>query len=186
MDKILYASCAVAVILIIVTVAIIIKNRCTDTGIVCIRETRMTAVIGVMLIALGFFFVYLKLTDASIAGIDTNSYWFVAGFSLLCYTLGEFALLFTFVKRVVLFEDRIEDCSFLGKRKTLYWADIIKVERPMMKKAFVLTDRDDNVISISGDNKACNKFVEIAKTKVMEDNGTSLLQQVEHRLKGKL
>lgn len=186
MDKILYASCAAAVIALIAAVVMIVKNRCTDTGIVCVRETWMTAVIGVMMIALGFWILSLKLTDAAIAGTDENSYWFVAGFSLLCHLLGDFALLFTLVKRVVLFEDRVEECSAFGKHKTIYWEDIIKVEKPMTRKAYVLTDKDGNVISVSGDNKACNQFVDFARTKVKAASGSNLLHQVEHRLKGRL
>lgn len=186
MDKILYASCAAAVILLIATILLIVKNRCTDTGLVRVRETMMTAVMGVMCMALAVYITYLKLTDPTIAGTTENSYWFVAGFSLACHLMGDIMLLFTFVKRVVLFEDRIEDCSFFGKKQTMYWADIIKVEKPMTRKAYVLTDRDGNVISVSGDNKACKEFVDFAKSRIKSASGSNLLHQVEHRLKGRL
>lgn len=186
MDKILYASCAAAVILLIATIAMIVKNRCADTGLVCLRETWMTAVIGAMLIIIGFWVVPLKLIDPEVAGTDETSYWFVAGFGLLCHLLGDFSLLFTFVKRVVLFEDRVENCSAFGRCKTLYWADIVKVEKPMTRQAFRLTDKDGNIISVSGSSKACKQFVDFAKTKIKAANGSNLLHQVEHRLKGKL
>lgn len=186
MDKILYASCAAGIILLIAAIVMTVKFRYTDTGIVCIRETWMTAVIGGMLIALGFWLSGLKLMDATVAGTDETSYWFVAGFSLLCHLLGDFALLYTMVKRVVLYEDCVESCSVFGKCSTLYWADIVKVEKPLTRRAFKLTDKDGNIINVSGDNKACKQFVDFAKTKVKAASGSNLLHQVEHKLKGGL
>ena len=185
-DKILYASLAAAVILLIAAIVLMVKNRCTDPGLVCVRETWMTAVMGVMLMAMGVFITVMKLTDPSVAGTDKSSYWFVAVFGLLCHLLGVFMLLYTFVKRIVLFEDRIEDCSPFGITRTMYWGDIVQVEKPVTRKAYILTDRDGNTISVSGDSKASKAFVDFARTKIKSAQGTNLLHHVERRLKGRL
>ena len=186
MDKILYASLAAAVVLLIAAIVLMVKNRCTDEGLVCVRETWMTAVMGVMLVTVGVFITVMKLTDPSVAGTDESSYWFVAVFGLLCHLLGVFMLLYTFVKRIVLFEDRIEDCSPFGITRTMYWGDIVQVEKPVTRKAYILTDRDGNTISVSGDSKASKAFVDFARTKIKSAQGTNLLHQVERRLKGRL
>ena len=186
MDKILYASLAAAVLLLAAAIVLMVKNRCTDTGLVCVRETWMTAVMGVMLMVMGVFIAVMKLVDPAVAGTDDSSYWFVVVFSLLCHLMGAFMLLFTFVKRTVLFDDRIEDCSAFGFTRTMSWGDIVKVEKPVTRKAYVLTDRDGNVISVSGDSKAGREFAEFARTKIKSASGTHLLHQVERRLKGRL
>ena len=185
MDKFLYLALAAGAVLLAATAAIIVKRRCKDTGIVCIRETWMTAVLGLMIIALGFAFPALKLMDASLAGTDSNSYWFVIGFSVVCHLMGDFALLFTFLKCSVLFEDRAVEYSPFGDQSVIYWQDVVRVEKPMMKSAYVLTDRNGNTVSVSGDKKASAQFVEFAKEKVKNASGKDLLHQVEHRLNGR-
>lgn len=185
MDKFLYISLGVGVVLTIATIVLILQRRCRDTGTICIRETWMTAVLGVMIIALGFAFPVLKLMDGTLAGTDSQSYWFVIGFSLLCHLMGDFALMFTCIKCTVLFEDRAVEYSPLGDQSTLYWEDIVRVEKPMMKSYYLLTDRSGNSIRVGGDNKASRRFVEFAKSKVKNATGASLLHQVEHRLSGR-
>ena len=73
MDKNLYLALAAGVALLIASTVLIIKRRCKDTGIICIRETWMTAVLGVMVIALGFAFPVLKLMDGTLGGTDGQS-----------------------------------------------------------------------------------------------------------------
>lgn len=182
MDKILYASYAAAVVLLIATIVLIFRNRCQDDGLLRVSEPLFTAVMGLLIIAMGFWINSLKLNDAAIAGTDRSSYLFVAGFSLMCQLMGDFTLLFTFVKRVVLFNDCLEECSFLGKRRRILWKDIIKVERPVTRKAFKLTDKDGNVITVGGSDKTLKEFSDIAKEKINASEGKDLLRRVENRL----
>ena len=185
MDKFLYLALAAGAVLLAATVALIIRRRCKDTGIICIRETWMTAILGAMIIALAFAFPVLKLMDATLAGTDDQSYWFVIGFSVICHLMGDFALLFTFLKCSVLFEDRAVEYSPFGDQSVIYWKDIVRVEKPMMKSSYVLTDRNGNTVQVSGDKKASAQFVEFAKEKVQNASGRDLLRQVEHRLNGR-
>lgn len=184
MDKLLYASCLVSAAALVLTVVLCIKNRYGEDGLVCIRETWVTALMAVMLIALGVFIVYMKLADPTVSGTDANSYWFVAGFSLLCHLMGDFTILFTFVKRVVLFEDSVEACSVLGKKTRVAWKDITKVDKSMMSKAIKMTDVHGNTLSVSGDDKSLKRFTEIAREKLKASQGSDLLRNVESRLRG--
>ena len=185
MDKYLYLALAAGAALLIASTVLIIKRRCKDTGIICIRETWMTAVLGVMVIALGFAFPVLKLMDGTLAGTDDQSYWFVIGFSVICHLMGDFVLLFTFLKCSVLFEDRAVEYGPFGHQNVIYWDDIVRVEKPMMKSAYVMTDRNGNTVHVSGDKKASQQFVEFAREKVKNASGSDLLRQVEHRLNGR-
>lgn len=185
MDKFLYLALVGGVVLLGATVVLILKKRCKETGIVCIRETWMTAVLGLMIIALAFAFPVMKLMDSSLSGTDSQSYWFIIGFSVLCHLMGDFTLLFTCIKCTVLYEDRAVEYSPLGNQNVIYWKDIVRVEKPLMKSAYVLTDRNGNTIHAGGDKKASRQFVDFAKEKVKNASGTDLLHQVEHRLNGR-
>lgn len=184
MNSILYASGAAAAVLLIGTVIFILRSRYEGDGLMCLKETWMTAVMGAMLIAMGCWVLYMKWTDAAVAGTDRTSYWFVAGFGLLCQLMGDFALLLTFVKRIVLFDDRVEAVSAFGRRQILYWEEIVRVEKPLTRRAFKLTDKNGGCITVSGDNKACSDFAAFAQAKVRAAQGSDLLRQVEARLHG--
>lgn len=185
MDNRLIACLVLGCAALLATLVLIWKRRCRETGLLCIRETWMTAVLGLMLLALGFAFPILKTMDPTAAGTDARSYWFVAAFGLACYCLGDYALLFTFVKCTVLHEDRAVAYSTLGAQQTLYWADVVRVEKPVTRSCYILTDQDGNSIQVGGDSKASRQFMEFAREKVKGASGTELLRQVEHRLGGK-
>lgn len=185
MNNMLYISCAAAAVLLIVTIVLCIRNRCEDEGLLCVKEIPLTAMMGLMMIVLGVWMVYLKLIDPTVAGTDRDSYLFVAVFSLVCHLMGDFCLLYTFVKRVVVFNDRVEECSAFGKRRTMYWTEVVKIEKPVTRKAFKLHDKVGNVITVSGADKAYKEFADIAKDKIKSSQGRDLLNVVENRLRGK-
>ncbi len=185
MTSLLYLSLAAGIVMLAVTIALIAKKRCHDPKAICIRETWMTAVMGIMMIALALFFPVAKLMDNSLAGTEATSYWFVVGFSILCHLMGDFTLLFSLVKCVALYEDRAVEYSFLGQQTTIYWEDVVKVDKPMMRSSFTLKDCHGNSISAGGDDKAQKTFVAFAKPKIKSAGGMNLVSQVEHRLNGR-
>lgn len=185
MDNYLYIGIAAGVVLLAATIALILKRRCKDSGILCIRETWMTAVLGLMVVVLGFAMPVMKLVDPSLMGTGSTSVWYVIGFSLACHLMGDFVLLFSLVKCAVLYEDRAVEYGPFGDQSVIYWDDVVRVEKPMMKSAYVLRDRNGNTISVGGDKKASQQFVDFAKEKVKNASGKDLLHQVEHRLKGR-
>ena len=185
MDKFLYIGIAAGAVLLAATIALTLKRRCKDTGILCIRETWMTAVLGLMVIVLGFAMPAMKLVDPSLMGTGSTSVWYVIGFALACHLMGDFVLLFTLVKCTVLYEDRAVEYGPFGDQSVIYWVDVVRVEKPMMKSNYVLTDRNGNTVSVSGDKKASQQFVDFAKEKVKNASGKDLLHQVEHRLSGR-
>lgn len=185
MDKILYASIAVAVLLLAGTIFLSIKKRPEGLSDVCVREDWMTAVMGAMVIVLGIWFAIMKLQDPALSGSDATSYWYIAGFCVVGNLVGDFMLLYTFVKRVELYEDRVESYSALGKCTTLSWSQIVQVKKPMMGRSTKLVSSDGTVISVSGAPKACDAFVDYARPRINSAQGSNLLKHVENRLKGR-
>lgn len=181
---ILYLSLILGAALLLAAAVIIMKKRCRDTGLLCVRETWMTAVLGAMIIGLGFAFPIMKLMDGTLAGTDSQSFWIVGGFGLLCHLMGDFALLFTCVKCAAVYDDRVAAYSPFGAQTVIYWQDVVQVEKPMMKSVYVMTDRNGCSIRVGGSSKAVREFVEFAKTKVKNATGAALLHQIEHRLGG--
>lgn len=185
MDKILYAGFAVAVLALAGTIWMIVKNRSEGLSLVCIREDWMTAVMGLMVLVLGVWFLWLKLSDGTVAGTDANSYWFVAGLGLACNLMGDFMMLYATVKRIELYDDRVESISAFGKVAALGWEEIVEVKKPTMGRSIRLTGKDGTVISVSGSNKGCDEFVDFARSKVKSSQRGNLLKHVENRLRGK-
>jgi hypothetical protein len=183
MQTILLSSVVVSVVLLLGSGVFIARSQPGDKGLACLHETWMTAVMGVMLIALGFAICAMKWIDPTIAGEGTNSYWFVAGFNIVCQLLGIFALLFTWVKKVVAFDDTLLVISPFGAQKVISWNDVVKVEKPMTSRAVKLTDVRGSVVTVSGDAKPYARFLALAKKKVRPRQGQELLDQVEKRLR---
>lgn len=180
----LFLSLAAGAVLLAAAIGVIVKKHCRDTGLLCVRETWVTALLGAMLIALGFAFPVMKLMDNTLAGTGSQSQWIVAAFSLLCHLMGDFTLLFTFVKCTVLFDDRMVAYSPFGNQATISWENIVEVKRPVTGSAFILTDSSGTTIRVGGDSKASREFAQFAQSKVKSVSGAALLHQVERRLGG--
>lgn len=183
MDKILYASVALAVLLLAGTIFLSIKKRPEGLSDVCVREDWMTAVMGAMVIVLSFWFAIMKIQDPALSGSDATSYWYIALFCVVGNLAGDFMLLYSFVKRVELYEDRVESVSAFGKVTTLGWGQIIQVKKPMMGRSTKLVSSDGTVISVSGAPKACDAFVDYARPRINSSQSGNLLKHVENRLK---
>lgn len=185
MDKILYAAIAVAALLLAATVYFCIKKRPEGLSEVCVQEDWMTAVMGAMIIVLGILFAVMKLRDPALSGSDAMSYWYIAGFCVIGNLVGDYMLLYTFVKRVELYDDRVESVTAFGYVTTLRWGQIVQVKRPMMGRSTKLIGTKGTVISVSGSPKACDAFVDFARPKINSSQSGNLLKHVENRLKGK-
>ena len=183
MTSAIYASIALSLVLLAGTAVIAVRSQPRDYGLVCLRETWLTTVLALMLIALGLAVCAMKLIDPSLAGEEADSWWFAAGFNLVCQVLGDFTLLFALSKKVVAFADRIETISVLGKRREVAWEDVVRVEKAPMSRSVKLTDRQGNVISINGESRDYAKFTQLAKEKIRPAQGRELLEQVESRLR---
>ena len=183
MQMTLYASLALSAAILIAAAVLIARNQPSDKGLACLCETWMTAVLGGMLVLIGIAACIMKLIDPAVAGEEQDSYLAVAGINVVCQGLGAFCLLFTFVKKVIAFDDHVLTISTFGKRREVLWKDIVKAEKPVLSRAVKLTDKSGNTVTVNGDAKAYAQFVDIAKQKIRPRQGKELLDQVESRLR---
>ncbi|MCD8197145.1 MAG: hypothetical protein LUE24_08325 [Lachnospiraceae bacterium] len=182
-QSILYASMALSLAAVIAAVILAIRKQPKERGQMCLRETWMTAVLGVMLIALGYVVCAMKLMDETVAGTGMNSWLFVAGFQLVSQLLGAYSLLYAFVKKTQVFEERIELISAFGSVKTVYWDDIVKVDKSMLGRSLKLTTKDKEIVSISGDSAKFREFAGYAVKRIRPAEGKALLKQIETRMR---
>lgn len=183
MQMTIYASLGLSVVILAAAAVLIARSQPEDKGLICLRETWMTTVLGAMLVLIGIAACVMKLVDPAVAGEDRNSYLSVAGINLVCQGLGAFCLLFALVKKVIAFDDHVLTISSFGKCREVLWKDIVKVEKPVMSRAVKLTDRSGGVVTVNGDAKAYARFVELAKGRIRPAQGKDLLNQVESRLR---
>ena len=74
MTSAIYASIALSLVLLAGTAVIAVRSQPRDYGLVCLRETWMTTVLALMLIALGLAVCAMKLIDPSLAGEEADSW----------------------------------------------------------------------------------------------------------------
>ena len=172
-----------ACVLLFVAAPILIKTRLPKKQadeLLRLSETSFTAVLGLMLIALAFFLLYAKYSNSALAGTDTNSYLFVAGFAILCSGSGSGILLYTFLKRIIVCEDRVMAVSLFGKIESLQWKGIIEVKASLLSRSVTLIGSDAQ-LKVSGEPKAYKKFLEIAKKKIHRAAGSDVLEKQSER-----
>lgn len=184
MEWMIWASMAVAVLAAAAAVLRSVQCRDRETGTFVVRETRMTAVMGVLLLAVAFLVGFAKLYDPATAGGDATSYYLAAALILACGLLGSFTVMFGLLKRVTVYDDRLCARSAFGVSRELPWTDIVRVDKPMMSKALKLTDKDGKVLTVSGGTEDFERFLTFAQERISHASGAALLQQTENRLRG--
>lgn len=179
-----YASMTVCVLAAVGALGLICIRLPRKEGIFTVKETWMTAVMGLILLAVGVFAGCAKLADNSVAGTDTNSWFLISALTTGCGILGGYTILFGLLRRVVVFDDRIIFYSAFGVRRGVRWKEIVRVEKGLLTRALKLTAQDKRVYSVSGESAEFERFVSFAKTHISQAKGSQLVAMTESRLRG--
>lgn len=183
MDWLIRASIVISAVAALAALFWILKCHPQENGIFAVRETSMTIFMGIMLLTIGLFVGYMKLSDAAVAGTDEKSYFFTAGLTLLCSLLGSFTMLFGALRRVVVYENRIEAYSPFGICTEIFWNQIVRVDKGIMSKSIRLTAADGRAVNVSGKPKDYERFTAFARKHITQAKGELLLSQTENRLR---
>lgn len=155
-------------IIILIAAIIIIFTRqpkLDGSELVVVSETIETGVLGVFTWLLGIALVIMKYINPGLSGSDLQSYQFIAIFSILCSIIGHEILMYAYVKKIVVYDDRLEHYNLRGIKKAIYWKDIKKVKSPFLSKR-VTFKTDKTTISINGAPSSYKKFATIAEKKI--------------------
>jgi hypothetical protein len=179
---ILLASGALCIVLIIAApIQIIIRQPKKQKGeLIRMSETVVTAVMGGMLIALGFFILYMKNANSTIAGTDQNSYLFVGVFAVVSVAFGCGIMFYTFLQKIIACEDRVVFVTILGQYKVLYWDEIREIKVRFMSNKVTLIGKSTQFI-VGGEPKTYKEFLKIAKKKIRPEVGSDVLEKLLSR-----
>lgn len=145
-----------------------------------LSETKATSALGVLIIAMGFFILWMKYTNPAIAGSDQTSYLFVSGFAVLCMAVGCGMMLYTFLKKVVVLEDGIVFVNLLGGNKRMAWREITELKVPPLTNKLTLIGHHTH-FTVGGEAKAYKAFLKIAKEHIKPEVSSDTLGNLLNR-----
>lgn len=155
-------------IIIFIAAIVLIKIRqpeLPDNKLVVVKETIETGLLGLFCWLLGMALIIAKYFNPNLTGSDLQSYQYLAVFSIICSIIGHEILLYAYVKKVVVYEDRVEHYNARGVKKEIFWRDIVKVKSPFLSKRLTLKT-DSTSISVNGSPASYRKFSTIAEKKI--------------------
>lgn len=157
------------------------KPRPTGGEIVVLREAPVTFIMAVLLIFLSCGVLVMKFMGHPVGGSNVTSYQFCAWFGFVCMLIGVYALFYTFVKKVLAYEDRMIIVNLLGYRKTVYWEDVTHVKTNRLSRQLVFYVGNDGN-SLNGDAESYRQFVHLASQRVPPHVGSDTLGNLDFQL----
>jgi len=179
---ILIMSALVGVILMLLTAFLIYKRQPEKQADELLRlsETSVTAVLGGMLIVLGFFVLYQKFNNPNLAGNDENTYLIIGAFALISVALGCGVLLYSFLKKIIAYQDKVVLITFLGQYKEMYWKEITEVKASILSNKATLSGNNCK-ITLGGEPKKYKEFLKIAKKKIRPEISSDVFERLLNR-----
>lgn len=151
----------------------------TDEKVLAVTgESPVTAVLSVFCLVVSFFLLYAKFSDPSVAGDNPGSWWFIGGLSVASALLGCYNLLYIFVRKYMVFPDRLVTVNVLGDSSEFYWGDIQSVSVPMMSRSLRIKSPHGTCHIRSGNSREYRKFVGILKDYIPRAGGRDQVENL--------
>lgn len=158
MTILIYLLFISATLALCAAVYLIIKHGYQEDSLFSIRQTSITAVLGMMAFLMGIVMGGMKLADPSIGGSNPESYLLIAGFGLVSALLGCYMLVYAFVYRVEVHNAYLMYRDAFGRTKKIYWNQIREVKKPLNTAGFKLVLNTKDEVVITGPKKALETF----------------------------
>ena len=180
----LYISLAVDTILILFTFYWVkVKSYKIDEKVLAtVNEASVTIILTLFCFGLSYFLFFAKVYDATVAGTDQGSYWFVSGFSVVSALLGCFSLLYTYVKKYIILPDRLIAVNVLGFTKNFFWNEIKSARIPMLSKNITIKGEQGSCFIHSGNTKQYKNFIDILRNYIPKSSGGNIVNELYDRL----
>jgi hypothetical protein len=179
---ILYSSLIAVTILSLVTL-FWIKNKSYNGEPVLagLSETPTTAMLAYLCLGMSYFMLLVKITNAT-PSAGKVSYWFFGGFSIVSAVLGCFILLYTYVKKYIILQDKLVAVDMFGNTKNLFWKEIKSAKIPMLTRNIILKGEHQSFFIHSGNPKQYRNFVKVLKDLVPEGAVFNTVNDLYNRL----
>jgi hypothetical protein len=173
---ILYISAFFCILLVLFTVISLTRKQPGTEKVELMRvsETKITAIMGYLLFAMGFFILCMKFLNPGIAGTDELSYLSVAGIALFSVAIGCGILFYTFLRKVIVYEDGFVFVSMFGKSKKIAWKEINEIKVPTLTNKATFLGKSTS-ITVGGETKAYKAFLKIAIKYIKPEVGCDTL-----------
>ncbi len=182
-DKLwLYLSMAAGTIALVWAVVLCIRAPKQDECVFKYEETKTIFGMTFLSIALGYGVEIYKLIDPAVGGEGTGSYGMIAVLGLIAILMAVYTILYALNQKIYVYEDGLIVVDALAKAKTVFWEDIISVDKPGMQQAARFTCRGDFTFKVSGANKNYKRFMNYLEPKLKEVKGKNLISQIERNL----
>jgi len=176
---VLLASAAICCLLVLATIlrlAQMVTQR-KDGELLRLSETIYTAAFAVLLIAMAGFILWMKYSHTEIAGKDPTSYFSVGVFAVMCAAVGCGVLFYTFLRKVIVYEEGVVFINLLGAKKQIQWNEITEIKiSPLTNKIGLISGSSH--FSVGGEAKAYKEFLRIAQQKVKPNVGGPILDKL--------
>lgn len=147
-----------------------------------VTEPPMTALLGLALWLEAGIVLFFLLTQPNHVAVSQqgriNAYLFL----LASAALGGAMILYSFVKVILVFPDRVVYVSWFGQQETLRWEEIDEVKATQSKR-LTLIHRGGTQFTVGGRMDAYREFVKLAGKKIPPEAGEDILAGLKKRLK---
>jgi hypothetical protein len=178
----LLTSAILCTILILATVFQIIRKQSKKLPgeLLRVSETSVTAIMGFLLIAMGYLILIMKFIYPEMAGKDQTTYLYMGGFAVVCAVVGCGIMFYTYLRTVLVYEHGIVFVTLFGKNKKLNWKDITEIKVPPLTNKATLIGNNLS-ITVGGEPKAYKAFLKVAKKYVKPEIGSDILENLINR-----
>ena len=159
------------------------KSYKTDEKVLAsANEAPVTVILSLFCLGLSYFLIFSKGTDATVAGTDAQSYWFIGAFSVVSTLLGCYSLLYTYVIKCVILPDRLTAVDPFGISRDFYWNEIDSVSIPALTRNIRIKSGKGSCTVRSGNIKQYKNFIGILKDFIPRNSGADVVSDLYHRL----
>jgi|GEM_PF-677147 len=141
------------------------RHKPQHGDLLILRETGMTAVLGIALWLEVLIILYFAVMMPERILVDDNSRINTAIFMLLGAAVGSAAMLYAFVKCIVVREKELIGINSFGRQTSLKWAEIKTVSATPGKR-LTISDAQSKSMKIGGESKSFQKFLQLAIEKL--------------------
>lgn len=161
-----------------------VRAKAPSGHLFLIKDTASIALMAVLCLGLGYLLPVFKIMDPTVGGEGPESYWFTGVCGGLLLVLAAYLFLYGFVRRTVVYSDRIEQFDSLGRCTRYAFSDIESIEQQALQKSTRLVLRDKKSFSVSNARKDYAKLIEFLRQKMQAQRSANLVADVEKNLSG--
>lgn len=182
MNGILIACMIAGAVMLAGSMVIVRRNPRKSDAKYVIEDSKTLMGLMALSVFLGYWLLILRLQDPSLGGEGWQGLALCAFLGTLLLALAAYMILYCFVKKTYVYEDRIEVVTPFGRRRSEEWNNILTITPNGMTKGARFTFADDYSFTLSGANKNYKDVMNFAKVRLKGREGKALIKEIEKNM----